>query len=218
MIVSFFDASLGKKEVLSAQLGEFHVITSEDVKDHRVRGNVVEYHSNKIPRVVRSSMAAEGCAMTSAADHQLLTRMIWGAFTHGKTVVDAKWRKSLITTGAVITDAKSLYDHCCKVGHMASERQTALDILTVKDMIQDKLICIYWTPTFKQLADSLTKEMDDALIRDFKRTGLLCLVQTKADEAIESQRAKIRKGQRERRNLRLKAKQPTRSLLDVKNS
>ena len=44
------------------------------------------------------------------------------------------------------------------------------------------------------------------------------LVQTKADEAIESQRAKIRKGQRERRNLRLKAKQPTRSLLDVKNS
>ena len=218
MIVSFFDSSLGKKEVLSAQLGEFHVITSEDVKDHRVRGNVVEYHSNKIPRVVRSSMAAEGCAMTSAADHQLLTRMIWDAFTHGKTVVDAKWRKSLITTGAVITDAKSLYDHCCKVGHMASERQTALDILTVKDMIQDKLICIYWTPTFKQLADSLTKEMDDALIRDFKRTGLLCLVQTKADEAIESQRAKIRKGQRERRNLRLKAKQPTRSLLDVKNS
>ena len=194
MVVSFFDASLGKKEVLSAQLGEFHVITSEDVRDRSVRGNVVEYHSNKIPRVVRSSMAAEGCAMTSAADHQLLTRMIWDALFHGKTTVDTQWRKSLVTPGALITDAKSLYDHCCKVGHMASERQTALDILTIKDMIQEQLISTHWTPTFKQMADSLTKEMDDALIQEFKRSGSLCLVQTKADEEIESQRAKIRRG------------------------
>lgn len=101
---------------------------------------------------------------------------------------------------------------------MATERQTALDILAVKTMIQENLVKLFWTPTFKQLADPLTKEMDDILLRKFKKGGKVCLVQSKADEQIEVQRAsQIRRGQRERRNMRMKlAKQPTRSSLNVK--
>ena len=100
---------------------------------------------------------------------------------------------------------------------MATERQTALDILAVKTMIQENLVKLFWTPTFKLLADPLTKEMDDILLRKFKKGGKVCLVQSKEDEQIEVQRAQIRRGQRERRNMRMKlAKQPTRSSLNVK--
>ena len=217
MVVSYFDASLGKKEAMAAQLGEFHIITTQDVQEKVVCGNVIEYHSNKIARVVRSSMAAEGCAMTTAADHQLLSRMLCDAFWFGKTEVAPKWKEQILTKGAIITDAKSLYGHCLKVGHMASERQTALDILAVKTMIQENLVKLFWTPTFKQLADALTKEMDDSLLRKFKKDGMVCLVQSKEDAAMEVQRAQIRKGQREGRNMRLKkAKQPTLFSLNVK--
>lgn len=217
MVVSYFDASLGKKEAMAAQLGEFHLQTTEAAKNEITTGNPIEYHSNKIARVVRSSMAAEGCAMTTAADHQLLSRMLCDAFWHGRTDVSPKWKECIETTGAIVTDAKSLYDHCLRVGHMATERQTALDILAVKTMIQENLVKLFWTPTFKQLADALTKEMDDILLRKFRKDGKVCLVQSKEDEQIEVQRAQIRKGQRERRNLRMKsAKQPTRFSLNVK--
>ena len=45
--------------------------------------NVIEFHSNKIHRVVRSSLAAEGCAMASSADRQLFNRVIFDAMTQG---------------------------------------------------------------------------------------------------------------------------------------
>ena len=94
LVVSYFDASLGKKEAMAAQLGEFHIITTEAAKNEITTGNPIKYHSNKIARVVRSSMAAEGCAMTTAADHQLLSRMSCDAFWHGRAEVVPKWKEA----------------------------------------------------------------------------------------------------------------------------
>ena len=203
MFITFFDASLGKSTMQSAQLGEIHFLTSEKAKVEPSKANIVEYHSNKISRVVKSSLAAEGCAMTAGADHQLFFRLLWDALYSGKLTVGSNWRADLISKGALVTDAKSLFDHCHKVGHMAAERQTALDILSVKLAIQDGLLELFWTPTFKQIADPLTKEMDFELITEWKRSGKICLVSTENDLQEEQKRANIRRGQRERRNARM---------------
>ena len=88
---------------------------------------------------------------------------------------------------------------------MASERQTALDILQVKELIQGETITLKWTPTFRQLADGLTKEMEQHLIREWKRGGGICLVCTKEDLKIEAHRSAVREAQRERRAARMKS-------------
>lgn len=205
VFATYFDAALGKKSELKGQQGEIHFLTSSAASSRKTTANVVEYHSNKISRVVKSSMAAEGCSMTSAADKQLYGRLLLQALWYGDVTWESSWRKSLKVPGILVTDAKSLFDHCTKTGHMASERQTALDILQVKELIQGETIVLKWTPTFRQLADGLTKEMEQNLIREWKREGGICLVCTDEDLKIEAHRSAIRKAQRERRAARMKS-------------
>ena len=205
MVVTYFDAALGKKNESRAQQGEIHFVTTKKALTEKTFANVVEYHSNKISRVVKSSMAAEGCSMTSAADKQLYNRLLLQALWFGHVQLETNWRERLCILGIVVTDAKSLYDHCMKTGHLASERQTALDILQTKELIQNDFIQLKWTPTFRQLADGLTKEMEQCLLREWKRTHKICLICTAADLEVEEHRAKVRKAQRERRAARMKS-------------
>lgn len=74
-----------------------------------------------------------------------------------------------------MTDTKALYDHCHTTGHMAAERQTAFDLLMGKRMIEEGLVGLRWVPTFKQIADSLTKSMKDVLLKALKTSGRICL-------------------------------------------
>ena len=202
--VTFFDASLGKKKDGTAQQGEIHFMTDGRVTGESRAACIIEYHSNKISRVVRSSMAAESCALAAATDKQLYNRLLYRALQQGQTEVPTDWREKLTSAGYMITDAKSLFDHCHKTGGLAQERQTALDLLMVKGLMEKQLLHMKWVPTFRQLADSLTKSMKDILLTAFKQDGKLCIVGTQEDELIEQKRSLIRKGQRERRNARIK--------------
>ena len=185
VFATYFDAALGKKIELRGQQGEIHFITSCMAADKKTTANVLEYHSNKITGAVKSSMAAEGCSMTSAADKQLYGRLLLRALWYGDTTWSSSWRSNLKAPGILITGPKSLFDHCTKTGHMVGERQTALDVLQVKELIQANAIILKWTPTFRQLADGFTKEMEQQLIRGWKRDGGICLVCTKEDLKIE---------------------------------
>ena len=143
--------------------------------------------------------------MTSASDRQLYSRIILDAFMYGKTEVNSNWRHEIKTPGCLVTDAKGLHDHILKTGGIASEKQAALDMLMTKQLVEDGVMAIRWTPTWKQLADPLTKDMVTILLEQFRRRSKLCLVQTPEDEKEESRRAGIRKAQRERRKIRMKA-------------
>ena len=160
MFVTYFDASLGKEEKGQSQQGAVHFITSVKAETQPAPAGILEFNSSRISRVVRSSMAAEAASMTMAADHQLYNRLLWEALTKGQLEVHGDWRQRLTTRGLVVTDAKSLYDHVKKVGHLTAERQTALDLHLTKQMVEKGILGICWCPTFKQYADALTKEMD----------------------------------------------------------
>ena len=111
----------------------------------------------------------------------------------------------MTTDGVIITDAKGLNDHVSKTGSMASEKQTALDMLMVKRLVEDQVIRLRWVPTWKQMADPLTKEMNGDLLTTFRKTNSLCLVETAEDQLEEKKRASVRKAQRERRKMRMQA-------------
>ena len=137
-------------------------------------------------------------------------------FAFGRIEVESEWRNQLHALGVLVTDAKALYDHCLTTGHMAQERQTAIDLLMSKRMIEERQMDLRWVPTFKQLADSLTKSMRDVLLTQWKCDGLVCLTSTPEDLQEESRRAMIRKGQRERRAARAKKSDETSPSRDVK--
>ena len=74
-------------------------------------------------------------------------------------------------------------------------------------MVEEGIVEMKWAPTFKQLAVSLTKDMPDLLLREFKRKNYMCLNCTDEDLETEKKRAATRKGQRERRVARMKLSQ-----------
>lgn len=187
MFVSYFDASLGSSGG-RAQQGEVHLMTTADVFSKPTSANMLEFHSNKISRVVRSSLAAEGSAMASAGDRLLYNRALYDALCFGVLEFDPEWHNHLCTIGCLVTDAKGLHDHVLKTGGMASEKQAALDILLVKQLVENGALQLRWTPTptWKQLADPLTKDMNGSLLEEFRRRTTICLIQT-AEDAVEEE-------------------------------
>lgn len=125
--------------------------------------------------------------------------MLWFGDT---TSPSADWRSKLRHEGGLVTDAKSLYDHVHTTGHVPSERQTMLDLLVAKDMLEQKAYQLFWVPTHQQQADVLTKRMKGTLWESFCQNHRLSLKQTDAERRLEEHRQRLRKDQRQRRKVK----------------
>lgn len=201
LFVSFFDASLGKSEMMSAQQAEVHLLAGIEVGRKPCQASFVEFHSSKVHRVVCSSLAAESCTMTPVADKILYNMALFDVMFHGRTEIQPQWRKQLHTGGAIITDAKGLHNHVNKTGSMAAEKRTVLDRLMAKKGGGGlSVLKLRWTPTWKQLADPL---MATDLLRELRWKGYLCLVQASRDHREKARRSGQRKAQTERRKLQM---------------
>ena len=203
VLVSYFDASLGKVASSTAQRGEVHFLANREVITKPQAAAILEFHSNKIARVMKSSMAAECCSMSGTADKLMYLLKLVDAMWYGQLEVAKEWRDLLLTQGHLVTDAKSLYDHLHGSSLLASERQTALDILSVKQLVQGGQLSLHWVPTWRQFADSLMKSMQEELFRKFREKPQLNIKETREDQAEERRRAGLRRAQRERRKARM---------------
>ena len=148
-------------------------------------------------------MAAECAAMVGSADRLIYNLKLWDALRYGILDVTSGWRAELQGQGYLVTDARSLYDHVHGSSQLASERQTTLDIFTVRQMVQEKLLGLFWGPTWKQVADSLTKTMEDELFSRFRAAGEINVTQSAEDQVEEARRVGIRRAQRERRKAKM---------------
>ena len=89
---------------------------------------------------------------------------------------------------------------------MPTERQTLIDLLVAKDLVEAGAIKVCWVPTTHQLADVFTKIMKPPPVMSaFLRTGRYSLVQTEEESRGEDHRAALRQAQRQRRKDRVKA-------------
>lgn len=137
--------------------------------------------------------------MSVALDRQLYLRLLIEAILHGEPPLQGDWRLALKVPGALVTDAKSLYDHTSKIGSMPVSRQTLIDLLVAKDLIEQEAIKFKWLPNSHMLADVLTKAVQpNEVLSQFLRHGLFSMVPTAEQEDEEAHRLRLRRGQRER--------------------
>ena len=99
VLVSYFDASLGKAADLAAQRGEAHFIAEAGVLTGEGGANLLEFHSNKIARVVRSSLAAEGASMASCTDRLVYNLKLYDVMRTGRLEVTSSWRQCMSSKG-----------------------------------------------------------------------------------------------------------------------
>ena len=74
-----------------------------------------------------------------------------------------------------------------------------LDLLVAKELVETNVFRVYWVPTHRQYADSLTKQMKDQLWSEYIRSGTISLKETEAERLLEEHRRELRRGQRQRR-------------------
>ena len=153
-----------------------------------------------------SSSWAEACSMSIAVDRHMYARLVLDMLLRGSYPVTASWRGDCRVKGGLVTDAKSLYDHVSTTGQIPKERQTMLDLLASKHLLEGNLFKLFWVPTHRQFADVLTKKMKDILWEEFVRRGQISLVETEEERIVEEHRKELRKGQRQRRKVKMKSR------------
>jgi hypothetical protein len=205
VVVTSLDASFAKEEGKKSQCGFISMITENKILEEPTLCDIVEFQSTRISRVVKSTMAAESAGLSLALDRQLYLRLLLEAILLGEPNMGPNWRHELKIPGILVTDARSLHDHINKTGSLPSERQTLIDLLIARDLTEAETIMVRWVPTTHQLADILTKQMKPtAILNKLLKQQLYCLVGDEAEQQEESRRAELRKGQRDRRKVRMK--------------
>ena len=141
--------------------------------------------------------------MSTALDRQLYLRLLVQCMMHGEPDYGPQWRHELKIPGILVTDAKGLYDHLRTTGSMPKERQTLIDLLVARDLIEAGSVKLRWVPQSHMLADPLTKNMKTTPVFDLLHERLLhALVQTPEGALKETRRSEQRQGQRQRRKAR----------------
>lgn len=70
-----------------------------------------------------------------------------------------------------VVDCKSLFDLLQKTSiPQCTEHRTTLEALVIKERLQEGVI-VKWVHSAAQMADSLTKDMDNTVLRTFLRHG-----------------------------------------------
>ena len=203
VVVTAFDASFAKEPGMKSQAGFLSFLTTTDVAHGEVPCALVEFQSATISRVVQSTLASESASLSTALDRQLYLRLLVQSLLHGEPVYDPEWRHKMLVPGILITDAKSLYDHLNTTGKIPKERQTMIDLLVARDLIESGALKLCWVPTMHMLADVLTKMMRPTEIYvKFRDEQRFSLVRTSVDQDKEQWRLQLRQGQRQRRKTR----------------
>ena len=106
----------------------------------------IAWKSNKIRRIVKSTLAAESLAMQEGADHSYVIMALIKEITG----------KDLKLT--MRTDSDSLQKNLLTTNKL-TEKRLNMDLMIIREMIERKEIHgIEWVPTDVQLADCLTKK------------------------------------------------------------
>ena len=138
---------------------------------------LVSWRPFKIPRVCRSSLAAEAEACAMALDELMIVKVFFGMMLDpSKGIADSA---ELYGRGkcAIVTDAKALCDAVKRENISQSlDKRAALEILCVKDAINSLKAEWRWVSSERQMADGLTKLAAQQDMADVMSYGMVQLV------------------------------------------
>lgn len=171
--VSFSDASFATRANSQSQKGCLIMATSKQIGNWQASdASPLIWYSKKISRVVASTLASEAYALSGSVDLLTWVRIHWSWICHPHD----KWKQPeqclrQCPEAYAVVDCKSLYDLIQKTTiPSCQEYRTMLEALIIKDRIKEGIV-IKWVHSAAQLADSLTKCMDNSALRQFLAAG-----------------------------------------------
>ena len=185
--LAFSDASFASKKVPDSHTGCMIMSTHKDIGENiSCPVNPLLWGCKKIQRVVTSTLAAETVSLSSVLDQLSWIRLCWGWMLDPK-IEWQKPEKSLpllpesfstatlkaqqLPPSIAATDCKSLYDLVTRTAPPnCTEFRTQLHARMIKDLIQEG-VNLRWVHTGAQLADSLTKVMENSFLRATLKGG-----------------------------------------------
>ena len=179
--LAFSDASFASKGNPSSHTGCMimgtHKLISQNVS---CPVSPLSWGSKKIQRVVTSTLAAETVSLSSVLDHLSWLRLCWGWMLDPsvqwkqpsdallklpETYSTATYRTQHLPESLAATDCKSLYDLVTRTAvPNCSEYRTQLNARAIKDFLAEG-VQLRWAHSGAQLADSLTKIMENSFLR-----------------------------------------------------
>ena len=180
-LLRFFDAAFATRNDSSSQLGYVIVLIHGDLlKPDGPEGayHIVDWKSQKTPRVARSSLGAEAQAGGQACDALEHVCVFWSCLHDPrqklKDLLDCK--SPLAPT--MVTDAKALYDSFHREGYSNSvvDKRVSLEVRVMKERLLALGGNLRWMSSERQLADGLMKEAARNLLAQHLRYGKLKLI------------------------------------------
>ena len=156
-LVTAFDASFCSRADGTSQGGYFVLLAPKGILETGDVYHILDWRSFKLPRVARSSLAAESQAAGCAAD---ATEFACRYFEHllkpHLKLADLLQVKSSLQPTMVI-DAIYVYDSYHKESMSAVDKRSGLEIRMVKEQLQSLGGQLRWVSSERQLADGFTK-------------------------------------------------------------
>ena len=176
--ICFTDAALAVRADLASQGGYLIVATSNAVlRGETVPYSVVSWRSFKLPRVARSSLAAEAQACAVGLDELLMVKAFYAYMKEPRRGIKEYDKMIGEQPCAIVTDAKALYDSVRRESIQSSlDKRAALEILGIKESIRTMNAQWRWVSSERQLADGLTKLASRQDMADILKGGYVKLV------------------------------------------
>ena len=153
------DAPHANLEGCASQQGHLILAVHASITNCRVPVSVLSWQSKKIKSVVRSSLAAETCSMSTCHEHLDWMRTMWEQMTRSEIVLE-NYEQFLTARPSILdTDCKSLYDAIHKEGAApaSTDKRLAIELAIVKAKAMSGETDLRWIDVRYQIADCLTK-------------------------------------------------------------
>ena len=185
--LAFSDASFASKKNPESHAGQIILATHKDISlNYSCPISALAWGCKKIQKVVVSTLAAETMSLSSTLDQLSWMRLFWAWFVdpsidwkHPKEALQKIPQYVSTTTVAAqrnaqsiaVTDCKSLFDLVTRTAPPnCQEFRTALQAKAIKDLLSEG-VALRWVHSGAQLADSLTKIMENKFLRYTLQTG-----------------------------------------------
>ena len=180
--VAWSDAAVGNRRDHSSSGGYIVAASEPGIACGKAAPlNLISWKSGKLPRIARSSLAAEIQALSIAEEELMFTRLQWLEMIGYD--VPMKDPASIVqkSPGIMVTDAKSLYDIIKKgvqntSGLGLKEKYSVLDMLSVFQRLAKCRTETRWVHSEAQLADAMTKHVPGSSLIRCLQNGTWTLV------------------------------------------
>ena len=171
-LVTAFDASFCSRVDGTSQGGYFVLLAPKGILETREDVyHILDWRSFKLPRVARSSLAAESQAAGCAADATEFACRFFEHLIKPQLKLADLLKTTSILQPTMVTDAKSVYDSYHKESMSSVDKRSGLEIRVVKEQLQSLNGKLRWVSSERQLADGLTKMSTRQSLADRLRHG-----------------------------------------------